>query len=369
MNETLFLLKQLISRPSVTPDDAGIFDLLAPRLKGAGFEVEVLHYPDASNLWATRGAGPFFTINGHVDVVPAGQGWSGDPFIPVERDGLLVGRGACDMKASVAAAVVALERTEAPAALLLTSDEEGPSHDGTSRVLDELIGRGVEFKEALVIEPTSETCLGDAYKPGRRGSLTGRIRVRGIQGHVAYPDRADNAAHRLAPALAELVATEWDQGDEFFPPSTMQVFELVAGVGASNVVPGEARLGLNFRHAPVSSARSLQERVEAVLERHGVRFEAEWTASAAPFLTAPGELSQRLVEAVRRVAGETPAPRTGGGTSDARAFAARGIPVAEFGPVPVAMHGADEAVRIADLEPLTEIYAFIVASTLSFSRI
>ena len=361
--DTLSLLKELIARPSVTPDDAGIFDLLTPRLEKVGFEVEILRYPDATNLWATRGGGPCFTINGHVDVVPPGQGWTTDPFEAVERGGLLVGRGACDMKASVAAAVVALSRTGVPAALLLTSDEEGPSHDGTSRALDELLGRGVGIKEALVIEPTCEDRLGDAYKPGRRGSLTVRIRIKGVQGHVAYPERADNAAHRLAPALAELVATEWDRGDAFFPPSTMQVFELASGVGASNVVPGEARLGLNFRHAPASSAASLRARVEAILARHGARFEAEWIAGADPFLTEPGDLSRRLVEAVKRVTGETPAPKTGGGTSDARAFAARGIPVAEFGPVPVAMHGADEAVRIANLEPLTAIYAHMVANT------
>ena len=358
--DALALLRELIARPSVTPDDAGIFDLLAPRLERAGFRVETFDYPDARNLWAVRGEGPYLAINGHVDVVPPGQGWTSDPFVPTERDGLLIGRGACDMKASVAAAVVALERTSAPVALLLTSDEEGPSHDGTSRALDELLGRGVEISGALVIEPTSEGALGDAYKPGRRGSLTGRIVVRGLQGHVAYPERADNAAHRLAPALAELVGTEWDQGDAYFPPSTMQVFELASGVGASNVVPGEARLGVNFRHAPASSAASLRERVEAILWKHGLRFEADWTASADPFLTAPGALSARLVEAVRGVVGLAPAPKTGGGTSDARAFAARGIDVAEFGPVPVAMHGADEGVRIADLEPLTAIYARMI---------
>lgn len=324
--------------------------------------VEILRYPDASNLWATRGEGPYRTINGHVDVVPPGQGWTGDPFVPIERGGFVVGRGACDMKASVAAAVVALERTRGAAALLLTSDEEGPAHDGTARALDELIGRGVEFSGALVIEPTSENELGDAYKPGRRGSLTGRIVVQGVQGHVAYPERADNAAHRLAPALAELVGTVWDEGDAFFPPSTMQVFELASGVGASNVVPGEARLGINFRHAPASSAASLRERVESILAKHGVRFEAAWTASAAPFLTRPGALSERLVEAVRKATGRTPEPRTSGGTSDARAFAARGIEVVEFGPVPVAMHGADEAVRIADLEPLATVYAEVLGS-------
>lgn len=359
--ETLRLLKQLIARPSVTPDDAGIFGLLTPRLVQAGFKVEILNYPDASNLWATRGDGPYFTINGHVDVVPPGQGWTNDPFEPVERNGHLVGRGACDMKASVAAAIVALERTTAPVALLLTSDEEGPSHDGTSRALDELSSRGVRFQGALVIEPTSEQILGDAYKPGRRGSLTGMFTVRGVQGHVAYPERADNAVHRLAPALAALVATEWDKGDNYFPPSTMQVFEIASGVGASNVIPGEARLGINFRHGPSSPASALVERVESLLSEHGVLFEAVWKRGADPFVTHPGALSERLIRAVHTVTGQTPSAKTGGGTSDARAFAARNIEVVEFGPVPVAMHGVDESVAIADLEPLAKIYAQIIA--------
>jgi succinyl-diaminopimelate desuccinylase len=358
--QTLNLLKQLIACPSITPDEAGCFDLLTPRLKAAGMTVEILRYPDATNLWAFRGEGPYFTINGHVDVVPAGQGWTTDPFQAVERDGLLIGRGACDMKASVAAAVVAIERTTAPVALLLTSDEEGPSHDGTSRALDELLERGVQLQSALIVEPTSEKVLGDAYKPGRRGSLTGKIVVKGVQGHVAYPERADNAAHRLAPALAELVATEWDQGDDFFPPSTMQVFELTSGVGASNVVPGEATLGINFRHAPVSSAETLIERVEAIFKERGIPFEAKWTASAQPFFSHPGALATRLVEAVCQVTGLTPLPKTGGGTSDARAFAAKGIEIAAFGPVPIAMHGADEAVAIADLEPLAKILASMI---------
>ncbi len=359
--QTLDLLKQLIACPSVTPDEAGCFDLLAPRLRAAGMTVEVLRYPDATNLWAFRGEGPFFTINGHVDVVPPGQGWTSDPFEAEERGGLLIGRGACDMKASVAAAVVAIERTSSPVAFLLTSDEEGPSHDGTSRALDELLGRGVRFQSALIVEPTSEKVLGDAYKPGRRGSLTGKIVVKGLQGHVAYPERADNAAHRLAPALAELVATEWDQGDEFFPPSTMQVFELTSGVGASNVVPGEATLGINFRHAPASSAESLIERVESMFSNRGISFEAKWVASAQPFLSPPGALAARLVKAVHQVTGLTPLPKTGGGTSDARAFAARGIEIAEFGPVPIAMHGADEAVSISDLNPLTDIIASVIS--------
>ncbi|RYG21256.1 succinyl-diaminopimelate desuccinylase [bacterium] len=360
--ETLALLKELIARPSITPDDAGIFDLLTPRLERAGFEVEILRYPDAVNLWATRGEGPYFVINGHVDVVPSGpvNTWTSDPFEAVERDGLLYGRGACDMKASVAAAVVALERTVGPAALLLTSDEEGPSHDGTSRALADLLERGVKIQSALVMEPTCEAVLGDAYKPGRRGSLTGRIVVKGVQGHVAYPERAVNAAHRLIPALAELVATEWDQGDEYFPPSTMQVFELTSGVGASNVIPGEANLGINFRHAPASSSQSLVERVEAILHKHNLDFVAIWTPSAQPFLSPPGSLAARLVEAVERVTGRTPIPKTGGGTSDARAFAAHGIESAEFGPVPIAMHGADEAVRIDSLEPLTQVIAHLI---------
>lgn len=266
------------------------------------------------------------------------------------------------MKASVAAMVVALEQTHEPAALLLTSDEEGPAHDGTSRALDELLGRGVSFSGALVAEPTCEQVFGDAYKPGRRGSLTGRFVIRGVQGHVAYPERADNAAHRLAPALAELVATRWDEGDAFFPPSTMQIFDLASGVGAANVVPGEARLGINFRHGPASPADGLRERVEAILTKHSVRYEADWVSSAVPFLTAPGRLTERLVEAVLAETGRIPAARTGGGTSDARAFAARGIEVVEFGPVPIAMHGADERVAIKDLEPLKNVIVSLIRS-------
>lgn len=365
--ETLELLKALLERPSVTPGDAGIFELLRPRLDKAGFEVEILAYPDARNLWATRGEGPYFVFNGHVDVVPAGprEEWQSDPFAATVDHEFLVGRGACDMKASVAAMVVALERTQmAGVALLLTSDEEGPSHDGTSRALDELLGRGVAFSSALVGEPTSEKDLGDAFKPGRRGSLTGRFTIAGIQGHVAYPERADNAAHRLAPVLAELVETRWDEGDEFFPPSTMQVFELVSGVGASNVVPGSAKLGINFRHAPASSAEDLKRRVAEIFERHGVRYEAAWEAGASPFLTQSGALTQRLVTAVEKVTGRTPAARTAGGTSDARAFAARGVEVVEFGPTPIRMHGANEAIRLDELEPLTAIYEALLRDSL-----
>lgn len=359
MSETLALLKQLIACPSVTPDEAGCFDVVEATLVPAGFQAERLTYPDASNLWLTKGPGPYWVINGHVDVVPPGptEAWTSPPFEPTIHGDHLVGRGACDMKASVAAAVVALSQAQASnVALLLTSDEEGPAHDGTSRALDELIARGIQFEGALVIEPTSVEVLGDAYKPGRRGSLTGYIEVKGIQGHVAYPERADNAAHLLAPALAELVATEWDRGDDYFPPSTMQVFELQAGVGASNVIPGVAKLGINFRHGPASLAASLIERVESIFASHDVPIETHWTIGADPFLCPPGQVAQRIIGAVESVLDRTPTASTGGGTSDARAFAARGIEVAEFGPVPIRMHGIDEAVWVSDLAPLAVVY-------------
>jgi len=365
MTDPIELLKRLIACPSVTPDDAGCQDIVAEILANAGFRVERLNFNETSNLWAKVGDGPVrLCFNGHTDVVPPGEGWTSGPFVPVERDGLIIGRGACDMKSGVAAMVCALERLAAEdnaegLALLLTSDEEGPSEDGTSRALDSLLERGEVIQSALVGEPTSVESFGDFYKPGRRGSLTGRITVHGVQGHVAYPHRADNAAHRLAPALAELVTTIWDEGDAFFPPTSMQVFELAAGVGASNVIPGEARLGINFRHAPASSAVRLLQEVETILQRHGVEFTAEWSAGAIPFLSHPGALASRICNSVRQVVGREPQANTGGGTSDARAFAAKGIEVAEFGLVPVRMHGLDEAVAADQVRQLCDVFTLI----------
>lgn len=362
MTDPIQLLQRLIACPSVTPNDAGCQDIVAEILSAAGFNVERLNFNETSNLWAKMGDGPVrLCFNGHTDVVPPGDGWTSNPFEAVERDGLIIGRGACDMKSGVAAMVCALEKlaTEGKAdglALLLTSDEEGSSVDGTSRALDYLIDRGEVIESALVGEPTSLERYGDFYKPGRRGSLTGVIKVFGVQGHVAYPDRADNAAHLMAPILHQLVVEQWDAGDEFFPPTSMQVFELTSGVGASNVIPGEARLGINFRHAPASSADSLMDRVEAILRNHGVAFEADWWGSASPFLSQPARLAAAIQAAVPGVQ-----PSTGGGTSDARAFAARGIEVAEFGVVPIRMHGIDEAVSIDQVRDLTRVFAEIAS--------
>ena len=353
MISTLDLLRELIRRPSVTPDQAGTLDLLAPLLQDAGFTVERIDRNETSNLWAYRGESPYFVINGHVDVVPPGDGWSGDPFEPREIDGLLVGRGACDMKASVAAAVVALISSDATGVgLLLTSDEEGPGFDGTEYALTQI----PDIRAGLVIEPTSVQELGDFYKPGRRGSVTAHITVPGIQGHVAYPSLARNAVHTLAPILDELVKTTWDDGDEYFPPTSMQVFHLKAGVGASNVIPGEVAIGINWRNSPASPFDSIKARTEQIAQN----CEIVWQNGARPFLSSPGSVAGAIQDAVEAITGRRPAPSTSGGTSDARAFAAMGIEVAEFGPVPVRMHGLDEGILIDDLEPLTEIYRRIL---------
>lgn len=363
MSEVLALLKELIARPSVSPFDAGCQEIIAERLSRAGFVVESLRFGETDNLWARMGTGPVrLCFNGHTDVVPPGpiEEWSSDPFTPTERDGYLYGRGASDMKSGVAAMVVALERLAASGeadglALLLTSDEEAKADDGTVRALRFLLERGEVIQSALVAEPTSVSVLGDTCKPGRRGSLTGRITVQGVQGHVAYAHLAENAAHVLAPALSELVSERWDEGDDFFPPTSMQVWELRSGAGASNVIPGEAFLGLNFRNGPASPAEVLIQRTEAIFAKHGVRFDAVWKASAVPFLSPPGALAEKVASAIRSVTGIETNLSTGGGTSDARHFVAEGIETLEFGLVPVAMHGIDERVLISDLEKLAEI--------------
>jgi succinyl-diaminopimelate desuccinylase len=355
MISALELLRDILRCPSVTPNQAGTLDLLAPLLQNAGFTVERIDRNETSNLWAYRGEAPYFVINGHVDVVPPGEGWSGDPFEPREIDGLLIGRGACDMKASVAVAVVALIMSDATGVgLLLTSDEEGPGFDGTEYALTQIPA----VRAGLVVEPTSTQELGDFYKPGRRGSVTAHITVPGIQGHVAYPSLAKNAVHTLAPILDELVKTRWDDGDEYFPPTSMQVFHLKAGVGASNVIPGEVAIGINWRNSPASPFASIKARTEMIAKD----CEIVWQDGARPFLSPPAAVAGAIQNAVEAVTGRHPAPSTSGGTSDARAFAALGIEVAEFGPVPVRMHGADEGIKIADLEPLVAIYRRILES-------
>ena len=378
MPRTLLLLEELLARPSVTPYDAGCQALIAERLPPLGFACESLPFgPEGavvSNLWAVRAGGrpgPTLVLAGHTDVVPPGplERWQSAPFVPTYRDGFLHGRGTADMKTSLAAMVVAVEEFVAATpehpgriAFLLTSDEEGPSVDGTVRVVELLRTRGEVLDCCIVGEPTSVTRLGDMIKNGRRGTLSARLRVIGVQGHVAYPQLARNPLHAFAPALAELVATRWDDGNAFFPPTSLQVSNLHAGTGATNVIPGEAIVDFNFRFSTESTPEQLQSRVAAMLDSHGVAHEIAWTLGGAPFLTRPGTLSEALVEAIR---GETandddgpvePALSTTGGTSDGR-FIARICPqVVEFGPVNATIHKIDEHVAVDSIARLRNIY-------------
>ena len=368
----LRLSEALIARASTTPDDAGCQTLLRERLERAGFECETLLYgPDSfrvTNLWAhKRGSrpGPLLAFAGHTDVVPTGprERWSSDPFVPTHRDGRLYGRGAADMKTSIACFVVALEEFIAaqPAhagaiALLITSDEEGPSVDGTVRLVELLRSRGQTLDACIVGEPTSVERLGDMIKNGRRGTLSGRLVVKGIQGHIAYPQLARNPIHDVAPALAELVATRWDEGNRFFPPTSWQMSNIHAGTGAGNVIPGELEVQFNFRFSNESTAASLQARVHAVLDRHGLDYALHWTLGGETFLTPPGSLSRALIGAIEQETGVTPQLSTTGGTSDGR-FIARICPqVVEFGPINDSIHKIDEHGAVADIERLKNIY-------------
>lgn len=372
MTSTLRLLEALIARRSVTPDDAGCQALLAERLHAAGFTCETMVCGPESfrvtNLWAVRRGprpGPTLVFAGHTDVVPTGplERWTSDPFVPSFRDGHLYGRGAADMKTSIAAFVVAAEAFVAahpdhPGAigLLITSDEEGPSVDGTLRLVEALQARGERLDACIVGEPTSVQRLGDVIKNGRRGTLSGRLVVKGIQGHIAYPQLARNPIHDLAPALAELVATRWDEGNAFFPPTSWQVSNVHAGTGAGNVIPGELALDFNFRFSTESTPESLKSRVHAILDRHGLDYQLAWTLGGDPFLTPPGTLSAALSGAIVAETGETPELSTTGGTSDGR-FIARICPqVVEFGPLNETIHKVDERVELASLAPLTAIY-------------
>ncbi len=372
MTAALRLAEALIARASVTPADAGCQALLVERLEGAGFDCETLVAgPEdfrVTNLWAIRrgGApGPTIAFAGHTDVVPTGPlaQWRSDPFVPTHRDGHLYGRGAADMKTSIAAFVVAAEEFTAahPAhpgavALLITSDEEGPSVDGTVRMVERLGARDERLDACIVGEPTSVERLGDMVKNGRRGSLSGRLTVRGVQGHIAYPHLADNPIHRLAPALAELVAIRWDEGNAFFPPTSWQVSNVHAGAGAGNVIPGELVLDFNFRFCTESTPQALRERVEGVLRRHGLAFDIAWTLGGEPFLTPPGTLSDALTGAIREHTGVEAELSTTGGTSDGRFIAKICPQVVEFGPVNATIHKIDERVEVASIEPLKNIY-------------
>jgi len=366
MSAVLDLSCELIRRASVTPDDAGCQALIAQRLERAGFAIERLRFGEVDNLWATHGSGaPVFVFLGHTDVVPTGpvEAWSSPPFEAVIRDGKLYGRGAADMKSSVAAMVVALETfvREQPdhrgtLALLLTSDEEGAAVDGVRRIADLFRERGQRIDACVVGEPSSKTRLGDLIRIGRRGSLTGRVVVRGVQGHVAYPDKADNPIHGFAPALAELAATRWDEGNEAFPPTSFQVSNLNAGTGADNVIPGELRAVFNFRFGTASTAQGLRERVEAILRRHGVDFSIDWWLSGEPFLTNEGPLRRATLAAIREHCGIEPEQSTGGGTSDGRFIAPLGAEVVELGVCNATIHKVDECVAVDELEHLPAVY-------------
>jgi len=362
----LDLVKDLIARPSVTPDDLDCQQMLAQRLARMGFACETIARGGVTNLWARRGsAAPLVVFAGHTDVVPPGplEKWDSDPFAPTERDGFLYGRGAADMKSSIAAFVVAVEEFIAahPAhpgsiALLLTSDEEGPAVDGTVIVCEELQRRGEQLDYCIVGEPTSGEVLGDTCKNGRRGSLSGRLVVKGIQGHVAYPHLARNPVHQLAPALAELAATEWDQGNEYFPPTTFQVSNLNAGTGATNVVPGEAVALFNFRFSTASTPEGLKARVHGILDRHGLEYALDWELGGEPFLTPRGSLTDALVDAIRDETGVQAELSTTGGTSDGRFIAKICPQVIEFGPGNATIHKINERIALDSLEPLKNIY-------------
>lgn len=370
MSATLELAQALIARPSVTPQDAGCLDLIAERLAPLGFALERIDANGVSNLWARRGnARPLVCFAGHTDVVPTGplDKWGSDPFVPTIRDGKLYGRGAADMKSSLAAFVVAAERFVAAnpghkgsIALLLTSDEEGDAVDGTVRVVEALKARGEAIDCCIVGEPTSFNRFGDMIKNGRRGSLSAKLVVKGIQGHVAYPERVRNPVHQAAPALAELAATRWDEGNEYFPPTSFQISNIRAGTGATNVVPGELEVLFNFRFSTASTMEGLQSRVHEILDRHGLEYAIHWTLGGRPFLTPRGPLVDAVVAAIHATTGMTPELSTSGGTSDGRFIADICPEVVEFGPLNATIHKIDECVDVADLEPLTAAYQGIL---------
>jgi succinyl-diaminopimelate desuccinylase len=375
MSETLELAKALISRPSVTPDDAACQAIVAARLRKLGFAIEAMMFGDVENLWARRGrARPLLAFAGHTDVVPPGprEAWTSDPFVPDVRDGKLYGRGAADMKSSIAAMLVAVERFVArhpdhrgSIAFLLTSDEEGPAVDGTVKVIEKLEQRGEKIDWCLVGEPSSESRLGDVLKNGRRGSLNGVLKVNGIQGHVAYPHLARNPIHAAVPALAELARIEWDRGNEHFPPTGFQISNINGGTGAENLIPGSVEVLFNFRFSTEQTAEGLQARVEDVLRRHELDYDLNWRLSGNPFLTPAGQLVDAARVAIREVTGVEAQLSTGGGTSDGRFIAPTGAQVLEVGPVNRTIHKIDECIAVADLEALTEVYERVLAGLLA----
>lgn len=374
MSATLELARQLISRASVTPEDAGCQKLMCERLEAIGFRVQALPYADVSNFWARRGDGaPLLVFAGHTDVVPPGprEQWQSDPFTPEIRDGLLYGRGAADMKGSLAAMVTACEAFIADhpdhrgsIGFLITSDEEGPSINGTVKVVEHLRSTGEQIDMCLVGEPSSSERLGDVIKNGRRGSLNGKLTVKGKQGHVAYPHLAINPIHLAAPALAELVAIEWDQGNSYFPPTSFQISNLQAGTGAENVVPGELHLMFNLRYSTELDEQAIRTRVHAVLDKHALDYTLDWRLSGEPFLTPAGELVDAAREAIHEVTGRDTRLSTSGGTSDGRFIAPTGAQVLELGPLNGTIHQVNECVSTESLDQLSDIYRRILEKLL-----
>lgn len=378
MNElspTLQLACDLIARPSITPEDAGCQTLMMRRLQALGFTCTPLRFDDVDNFWAVRGSeGPVLCFAGHTDVVPTGpeSQWRHPPFTPTIEDGWLYGRGSADMKGSLAAMITACERflAEHPhhqgrIAFLITSDEEGPAVNGTVKVIDWLERQGEKITWCIVGEPSSECCVGDVIKNGRRGSLSGDLVVQGVQGHVAYPHKADNPIHRVAPVIAELAGTAWDGGNQFFPPTTFQISNMHAGTGATNVIPGTAELQFNFRFSTESDAETLKQRVQAVMDNHGLRYHLKWSLSGQPFITERGELVDACVDVIRELGHREPELSTSGGTSDGRFIAPTGAQVLELGPSNETIHKVDERVRVEDLDTLSVMYQRVMERLLT----
>ena len=374
-SETLKLLTTLISKPSITPDDAGCQQLLIEHLSAIGFECETMVFDDVTNLWARRGrSSPLLAFIGHTDVVPTGplNEWHSDPFKPEIRDGLLYGRGAADMKSGIAAMVTACERFvksnvdhKGSIALLITSDEEGPSINGTVKVVEALEARGEKIDWALVGEPSSSIELGDVVKNGRRGSINATLTVHGVQGHVAYPQLADNPVHRAMPALNQLTSLNWDNGNEFFPATSFQISNMNAGTGVANVTPGHVEIEFNLRYSTELDDQQIINTTEAILEQHELDYNIEWKISGYPFLTAEGELVEAAQQSIKQVTGIDTELSTAGGTSDGRFIAPTGAQVLELGPVNESIHKINEHVRVSDLDKLSAIYQGILERLLS----
>jgi succinyl-diaminopimelate desuccinylase len=374
-NPTVQLAEELIRRPSVTPEDAGCLTVIGDRLKAIGFHLEKMDFGDVQNLWAVRGSeGPILAFAGHTDVVPTGNPdhWRFPPFEPTHEDGFLYGRGAADMKGSLAAMVTACERfiAEHPGhrgriAFLLTSDEEGPAVNGTVKVMQTLTERGEFIDYCIVGEPSSTNTLGDVVKNGRRGSLNASLTIKGMQGHVAYPHLADNPIHRFSPALTELCAEQWDNGNDFFPATSFQVSNINAGTGATNVIPGDVHCLINFRFSTESTDTELMARTEAILKKHGLNYQIDWKTSGQPFLTDHGELIDATVAAIHEITGLNTELSTSGGTSDGRFIAPTGTQLVELGPRNATIHKVDERIEAADLEPLSVIYQEILKKLLA----